>query len=355
MTHTGHWVHQVRVAGGKTWLDPLIPKFNIAARHPWVVFRDSDSQCPVILRARLTAAISLWHPQFCLRIAHSMSEAWLLADREGSPTVSKCRPPPSRATPRHFPTQSMRCWPCAAGRGPSRSGRMSPPPDPAPTRCTSPGSTSSPRPYGMSPRHDREREPAPRGCSDSSDSGWLGGTVGRSVWTPSIRGLLTFCDRSLSISLGLDASAGGAMGWLRRLLGLERRQERPRVAPQPPTPRFDSPAPAGPSGPPRESPTSSRTPRAPATDPWCDRCDMRREWCEHGLRDRRAGDVVFATRLGSTYHARTDCNALTVPRAKSLETGHGNSRMRQLSRQTARQDGLEPCRICMGGTPSWRR
>ena len=84
VVHAGHRVHQVRIAGGKTKLDPLIPKYNIAsAQFPWVVFRDSDSQCPVILRARLTAGISSWHPQFSLRIAHSMSEAWLLADREG--------------------------------------------------------------------------------------------------------------------------------------------------------------------------------------------------------------------------------------------------------------------------------
>lgn len=84
VVHAGHRVHQVRIAGGKTKLDPLIPKYNIAsAQFPWVVFRDSDSQCPVILRARLTAGISSWHPQFSLRIAHSMSEAWLLADRAG--------------------------------------------------------------------------------------------------------------------------------------------------------------------------------------------------------------------------------------------------------------------------------
>lgn len=83
-THAGHRVNQIRVAGGKTRLDPLIPKYNIAsAQYPWVVFRDSDSQCPVHLRAQLTAGISSWHPQFVLRIAHSMTEAWLLADREG--------------------------------------------------------------------------------------------------------------------------------------------------------------------------------------------------------------------------------------------------------------------------------
>ena len=80
----GHQVHQIRVAGGKTRLDPLIPRYNVAAaQYPWVVFRDSDSRCPVILRTQLTAGISSWHPQFCLRIAHSMSEAWLLAGRYG--------------------------------------------------------------------------------------------------------------------------------------------------------------------------------------------------------------------------------------------------------------------------------
>lgn len=84
VSRAGHRVNQIRVAGGKTRLDPLIPKYNIAsAQYPWVVFRDSDSQCPVELRSRLTVSISSWHPQFVLRIAHSMSEAWLLADRVG--------------------------------------------------------------------------------------------------------------------------------------------------------------------------------------------------------------------------------------------------------------------------------
>lgn len=84
VAYAGHRAHQIRVAGGKTRLDRLIPKYNIAsAQFPWVVFRDSDSQCPVTLLPRLTAGISSPHPQFCLRIAHSMSEAWLLADREG--------------------------------------------------------------------------------------------------------------------------------------------------------------------------------------------------------------------------------------------------------------------------------
>lgn len=82
--YAGHSVLNVRVAGGKNRLDPLIAKYNVAARRsPWVVFRDSDSQCPRTLRTRLTAGIASWHPHFCLRFAHSMTEAWLLADRDG--------------------------------------------------------------------------------------------------------------------------------------------------------------------------------------------------------------------------------------------------------------------------------
>ncbi|WP_152642120.1 hypothetical protein [Microbacterium azadirachtae] len=77
----GHVVNKIVVAGGKTRLDPRIPNYNRAAtQQPWVVFRDSDAQCPVSLRASLTAGITKWHPNFSLRIAHSMSEAWLLAD-----------------------------------------------------------------------------------------------------------------------------------------------------------------------------------------------------------------------------------------------------------------------------------
>lgn len=77
-----HVVGQVRVAGGKTRLDPLIPKYKQASlRSPWVVFRDSDSACPVELRAELDQTRFL-APNFRLRIAHSMTEAWLLADRE---------------------------------------------------------------------------------------------------------------------------------------------------------------------------------------------------------------------------------------------------------------------------------
>lgn len=79
----GRQVLRIVVAGGKGKLDPRIPNYNRAAvQYPWVIFRDSDSSCPVELRSRLTAGMGGMNPQFCLRIAHSMSEAWLLADRE---------------------------------------------------------------------------------------------------------------------------------------------------------------------------------------------------------------------------------------------------------------------------------
>ena len=119
VVHAGHRVHLVRIAGGKTRLDPLITKYNIAsAQYPWVVFRDSDSECPVTLRARVTAGISSWHPQFCLRIAHSMSEAWLLADRDGSPNTSGCRLPGSRVTRSRSRTPNRRCWASAVAHDP---------------------------------------------------------------------------------------------------------------------------------------------------------------------------------------------------------------------------------------------
>ncbi|MCJ1704652.1 hypothetical protein [Rathayibacter sp. VKM Ac-2926] len=79
----GRSVGLIRVAGGKSRLDPLIPKYNLAAvQHPWVVFRDSDAACPVSLRQELTATIAAPNEAFCLRIAHSMSEAWLLSDTD---------------------------------------------------------------------------------------------------------------------------------------------------------------------------------------------------------------------------------------------------------------------------------
>jgi 5S rRNA maturation endonuclease (ribonuclease M5) len=76
-------VAKVIVTGGKSRLDPRISKYNEAARRSsWIVFRDSDGDCPRRLREELTSSITTWSPNFSLRIAHSMTEAWLLADRQ---------------------------------------------------------------------------------------------------------------------------------------------------------------------------------------------------------------------------------------------------------------------------------
>lgn len=81
--HAGGEVARVIVAGGKTKLDPRIANYSRAARQsPWVVFRDSDGECPVELRSQLMAGVEV-NSRFLLRIAHSMTEAWLMADREG--------------------------------------------------------------------------------------------------------------------------------------------------------------------------------------------------------------------------------------------------------------------------------
>lgn len=77
-------VVKVVVKKGKTNLDPDIPKYNQASKQiPWVVFRDSDSVCPVELSGQLLQPISKQSSRFVLCLAHSMSEAWLLADCDG--------------------------------------------------------------------------------------------------------------------------------------------------------------------------------------------------------------------------------------------------------------------------------
>lgn len=69
--------------GGKSKLDPLIGKLARTGVHnPWIVFRDADSDCPVALRERLIGARE-HDGAFELRIAQSMTEAWLMADTEG--------------------------------------------------------------------------------------------------------------------------------------------------------------------------------------------------------------------------------------------------------------------------------
>lgn len=81
---SGHGTGKTMVKNGVAKLDPDIPKYILAARREnWVVFRDSDGECPVQLRARLLGDRDSPSERFDLRIAHTMSEAWLLADREG--------------------------------------------------------------------------------------------------------------------------------------------------------------------------------------------------------------------------------------------------------------------------------
>lgn len=89
----GQEVGKIVVAGGCTKLDPKIPKYNQAAAFGpgWVVFRDADTDCPVDLRGSLTVGME-FSDRFQLRIAKSMTEAWLLADREGFAEYFKVRP-----------------------------------------------------------------------------------------------------------------------------------------------------------------------------------------------------------------------------------------------------------------------
>ncbi|WP_276671911.1 hypothetical protein [Schaalia cardiffensis] len=68
---------------GKSKLDPLIGKLaRTGVYNPWIVFRDADSDCPVALREELIGARE-HDGAFELRIAQSMTEAWLMADTEG--------------------------------------------------------------------------------------------------------------------------------------------------------------------------------------------------------------------------------------------------------------------------------
>lgn len=84
---TGHEVHRILTKNGKAALDRDLPKYHRAARRDtWLVLRDSDGRCPVELVADLTKRVGVPSPDLHLRIAHSMTEAWLLADRVGFAT-----------------------------------------------------------------------------------------------------------------------------------------------------------------------------------------------------------------------------------------------------------------------------
>ncbi|MGK2350720.1 hypothetical protein [Cutibacterium sp. V947] len=90
--HAGHPVTRVHVAGGKTKLDPKLAKYARAARRePWVVFRDTDTKCPVALRQQLLHGIPD-NRLFTLRLVHCMTESWLMADTEGFAHYFKVSP-----------------------------------------------------------------------------------------------------------------------------------------------------------------------------------------------------------------------------------------------------------------------
>lgn len=71
------------VKRGAASLDRLVPGLTrTTVDRPWIVFRDSDGDCPVALRKRLIG--SRHHGGgFELRIACTMTETWLLADTNG--------------------------------------------------------------------------------------------------------------------------------------------------------------------------------------------------------------------------------------------------------------------------------
>lgn len=71
------------VTRGTAKLDARVPGLARTTVHqPWIVFRDADRRCPVELREELINS----RPHdgaFELRLACSMTEAWLLADADG--------------------------------------------------------------------------------------------------------------------------------------------------------------------------------------------------------------------------------------------------------------------------------
>ncbi|QWW20569.1 hypothetical protein I6B53_01360 [Schaalia sp. 19OD2882] len=91
------------VKDGKSNLDGLIPGLARMGPHrPWVVFRDADSACPVELRALLIADRP-HDGSFELRIARSMTEAWLMADHMSFARRFKIRAGSIAAEPDELP------------------------------------------------------------------------------------------------------------------------------------------------------------------------------------------------------------------------------------------------------------
>lgn len=71
-----------RVLGGKSKLDPAIPRYIQSSVHiPWLIIRDldNDERCAPSLRRRFPAGEN---NLLCFRIAVRQIESWLLADRE---------------------------------------------------------------------------------------------------------------------------------------------------------------------------------------------------------------------------------------------------------------------------------
>ncbi|MBI2718921.1 MAG: hypothetical protein HY245_04690 [Rhizobiales bacterium] len=80
--HVGGKIGIPREAGGKSKLDPLVPKFLNAARHQqmkWLILRDldRDGHCAPELRGKLLVDDD---PHLCFRIAVRQAESWLMAD-----------------------------------------------------------------------------------------------------------------------------------------------------------------------------------------------------------------------------------------------------------------------------------
>jgi hypothetical protein len=80
--HAGGKIGIARPSGGKSKLDPHIPKYLNAAQYQnmkWLVLRDldRDGQCAPELRNRLLVG---GDPHLCFRIAVREAESWLTAD-----------------------------------------------------------------------------------------------------------------------------------------------------------------------------------------------------------------------------------------------------------------------------------
>ncbi|WP_288832551.1 hypothetical protein [uncultured Corynebacterium sp.] len=83
---TGHTPYLQFVKRGVTNLDNKIPDYRKAAELDssvgWLVLRDGDGNCPVDLRRRFDDGDRV--ATFALRVANTMAEAWLFADKEAA-------------------------------------------------------------------------------------------------------------------------------------------------------------------------------------------------------------------------------------------------------------------------------